>query len=100
MNTDFGDGASSEAETSRARAETGTTDNDSTSTGPGEPFIFRMNRQQWTEASPSRRARIIAALASRIERAFASLGDEHDHVQVEVSLFPEIGVPLIHRQDE
>ncbi|KAL2040640.1 hypothetical protein N7G274_006619 [Stereocaulon virgatum] len=100
MNEAVDDGAPSEAEASRARAEIGTTNNDTTSSRPGEAFIFRMNRQQWTAAIPSRRARIIAALASRIERAFASLGDEDAHVQVEVSLFPEVGVPLIHRRDE
>ena len=100
MNEDFGDEAPSIAESSRARADTGTTANNTTSTGPGEPFIFRMDRHQWTEANPLRRARTIAALASRIESAFASLGDEDAHVQVEVSLFSEVGVPLIHRRDE
>ncbi|KAK3171527.1 hypothetical protein OEA41_003611 [Lepraria neglecta] len=76
--------------------ETETQDNIFTSTSPRDLIVFQMNRQRWTEASPSLRARIIEALATRIEVAIQELGNEQNHVQVRASLGPEPSAPLVH----
>ena len=91
---------SSEIQSPRARLETETPDNIFTSTKPRDLIVFQVNRQRWIEASPSIRARIIEALATRIEAAIQELGNEHNHVQVRASLGPESSAPLVYEGNE